>query len=70
MERNNQMPIDIAAVGYNKEYETLQVKFKNGVVYEYYDFPQEVLDQFIESEAPTEFYIKVIRDIYPFSRSV
>lgn len=70
MEKNNKMPIDITSVGYNEEYETLEVKFRNGVVYEYYDFPQEVLDEFVRSKTPKDFFTSVIRDFYPFSRTV
>ena len=68
MEHNSLTPIEIATVGYNEEYETVEIKFKNGAVYEYYDFPPEVVDNFVNAESLNEFFEAEIRRYYPFSR--
>lgn len=68
MEKSNKMATDIYSVGYDEDYATLEVQFRNGAVYEYYDFPAEVHKNFVTAESPKDFFTKAIRDIYPFSR--
>ena len=37
---------NVEAIGYDKESETLQVEFKNGGIYQYFDVPQHIFQEF------------------------
>ncbi len=68
MEHNSLTPIDIEAVGYNEEHKTVEIRFKNGAVYEYYDFPSDVVENFVNANSLNEFFEAKIRRVYAFSR--
>jgi hypothetical protein len=40
---------NIASVGYDAESLTLEVEFKKGAVYQYYDVPSSTYDEFLAS---------------------
>ena len=66
MEHNSLTPID--AVGYNEEHKTVENRFKNGAVYEYYDFPSEVVENLVNANSLNEFFEAETRRFFPFSR--
>jgi tyrosyl-tRNA synthetase len=47
----NRQPIEssmLAAIGYDEENQMLEVEFKNGEVYQYFEFPKEEYENFLE----------------------
>lgn len=70
MEMNNWTETDIRHIGYTKEHETLKLKFHNRAVYEYYEFPPEELDNFTNTDSQNEFFTRIIRRFYFYSRTV
>lgn len=58
----------IRSIGYDDQYRTLEIEFRNGAVYRYYDCPREVYDQLMRSASKTQFFEARIRDCLPFSR--
>ena len=53
---------NVFAIGYNEETGTLQVEFKNGSVYEYYEVPENVFVTFMNAESKGRF----IRNLYKY----
>lgn len=58
----------IRSIGYDDQSRTLEIEFRNGAVYQYYDCPREVYDQLMRSASKTRFFNARIRDSLPFSR--
>lgn len=58
----------LQSVGYNEQYQTLEVKFRNGAVYQYYNCPKRMYDELMNSASKDEFFDSRIRDRLPYSR--
>jgi hypothetical protein len=65
MERNTVSSSNLAEVGYEPESETLEVMFKHGGVYQYYNFPQFMYDRFLEAPSLGKFFNAEIKGKYP-----
>ena len=51
MERSPVSSSNIESVGYDSDSLTLEVEFKGGSVYQYYDVPSDVYENFISAES-------------------
>jgi len=58
----------LQSVGYNEEYQTLEVEFRNGAVYQYYNCPKLMYDELMNSPSKGQFFNSQIRDRFPYSR--
>jgi hypothetical protein len=68
MEREQVFSSTIISMGYDEASETLEVEFKNGGVYQYYNVPKSIYQQFIEAGSKGQFHHLYIKNGYPFSR--
>jgi len=68
MEREMVSSSTIVSVGYDQNAETLEIEFKNGSIYQYYNVPQAVYQQFMESSSKGQFHHAHIRNSFPCSR--
>jgi len=67
MEREPVSSSTILSVGYDQSSETLEIEFKNGI-YQYYNVPSAVHQQFMESSSKGQFLHFNIKNAYPCSR--
>jgi ribosomal protein S4 len=55
----------LASIGYDEENQTLEVEFKNGDVYQYFEFPREEYENFLEikdnEESSGKFFNKNVK---------
>ena len=58
----------LQSVGYNEQYETLEVEFQNGAVYQYYNCPKPIYDELMNSASKDQLFNLRIRDRLPYSR--
>lgn len=58
----------IISIGYDEPTETLEVEFLNGGIYQYYNVPPPIFEQFRLAPSKGQFLYAVIRNAYPFSR--
>ncbi len=58
----------IVAIGYDEPSQTLEVEFKTGAVYQYYNVTQALFDQFAQAGSKGQFLAYQIKNVYPFSR--
>lgn len=56
MERQPVSSSNLAAVGYDPSAETLEVEFKNGSIYQYYNVPQVIFDQLVAAPSPGTYF--------------
>jgi hypothetical protein len=68
MERQQVMSSTVLSIGYDEASETLEVEFARGGVYQYYNFPRPLFEQFMASDSKGQFLHVNIKDKFPFSR--
>ena len=68
MERDQVNSSTIMSIGYETGSETLEIEFKNGSIYQYYNVPQPVYQQLMESASKGQFHHTYIRNAFPYSR--
>ena len=68
MQRRATNPTSVYSAGYNERTQTFEVELQSGKVYQYYDLPQKVYEDFTQAKSKTLFYNEKIRDVYAFSR--
>jgi len=59
---------NIEAIGYIKETKELMVQFTSGVVYAYYDVPEEVYQDFLDAESKGKYLAEHIKDAYKYDK--
>lgn len=58
----------IVAIGYDEPSQTLEVEFKTGAVYQYYNVTIALFEQFKQANSKGRFLASEIKNIYPYSR--
>jgi uncharacterized protein len=67
----NRIPVDssnIADVGYDDTTMTLEVGFRNGTVYQYFDVPQTVYQEFMSADSKGTFLNANIKNNYRYTK--
>jgi hypothetical protein len=67
----NRMPVsssDVASVGYDPNTMTLEVEFKNGSVYQYFDFPETGYQELMRASSIGQFLHANIRNNYRYTK--
>lgn len=68
MEREQVSSSTIVSIGYDASSETLEIEFQNGGVYQYYNVPETIYQQLMESTSKGQFHHTYIRNAFPYSR--
>lgn len=68
MERYLVASSNLSSVGYDRGAQVLEVEFLNGSVYQYYNVPENMYDQIMQSTSKGKFLNTYIKNSYPFSR--
>jgi hypothetical protein len=58
----------VAAIGYDDDTETLEIKFVAGTVYRYRGVSQDVFEDFRQAPSKGAFFNRHIKDAYPFEQ--
>jgi len=56
----------ITEIGYNAEKKVLRVKFKNGAIYDYSDFPKKMYNDMLTSESVGKYFHSRVKSIFKF----
>lgn len=59
---------NVEAIGYDKESETLQVEFKNGGIYQYFDVPQHIFQESHNADSIGKYLAYNIKGNYRYSK--
>ena len=68
MDRELVASSNISSAGYDEAAETLEVEFNNGTIYQYYNVPAAMYEQFRQAGSKGQFLNTYIRNAYPYSR--
>ncbi len=59
---------NIRSIGYDKESTTLEVEFTSGDVYQYFNVPEHLYQQFLHASSPGQFLNDNIRYNYRYQK--
>ena len=59
---------NVARISYNKTNSTLEVEFHNGSIYQYFDVPQGVWENFKLAESKGQFIHNSLKGHYRYAR--
>ncbi len=68
MEREYVASSNVLSIGYDAAAQTLEVEFRNGSVYQYYNVPENIHEEFMRAPSKGQFINYQIKNAYPFSR--
>ncbi|MCC7713227.1 KTSC domain-containing protein [Janthinobacterium lividum] len=68
MERISVESSNVEAIGYDSESQTLEVEFKNGSVYQYFDVPEKIYEEFSAASTIGGYLASSIKGVYRYSR--
>ncbi len=68
MMRDSVASTTVTSIGYDEPTQTLEVEFKTGSVYQYYNVPAFLYEQLIQAPSKGQFLNTNIRNAYPYSR--
>ena len=67
----NRTPVSsssLAAIGYDRDLNTLEVEFRNGRCYQYYAVPPHLADGLMSATSKGSYLNRLIRDRFPVKR--
>lgn len=69
MERKPVDSSNISEVGYDGASQTLEIMFKDGKIYQYFDVPEHIYQGLINpSDTPGKFFHSNVRGVYRYAR--
>ncbi len=68
MKRRSLTSSSLASVGYDPDKRVLEIEFRDGQVYEYFDIPESLFTELLEAESSGRSFNVNIRDRFRFER--
>jgi len=68
MVRQEVSSTSIHAIGYDSQTKALEVEFKSGRVYRYFDVPPDIYEALMHSDSHGQYFNTNIRDTFKFDR--
>lgn len=68
MQRIGVSSSNLESVGYEDDASILEVEFKNGSIYQYYDVPRHVFDDLMAAGSHGIYFSREIRNRYSYSK--
>ena len=56
----------ISTIGYDKSESTLEIEFKNGMIYQYFDVPRKMHKKLVKASCVDHVLNTSIRNVYPY----
>lgn len=68
MERQKVESSNLASVGFDAKNEILEVEFKHGGVYQYFDVPENVFEELMNADSHGKYFSANIRNDYEYQK--
>lgn len=68
MDRQPVESTNIISAGYDAESQIMEIEFKNGGLYQYFDIPQHLFDEFLAAGSKGAFLSQTIKGNYRYVR--
>ena len=59
---------NIATIGYDKEAQILEIEFHHGAIYQYFDVPEKVYEELMNSAAKGSYFMNEIKSIFTYQK--
>lgn len=59
---------NVAAIGFDKDSQTLQVEFNSGAAYQYFDVPEAVYEGLLAAASVGQYLNQQVKGTYRYSR--
>ncbi|MFT4907566.1 MAG: hypothetical protein ACI978_001649 [Oleispira sp.] len=59
---------NVAEIGYDEESSTLQIEFKNGTIYQYFDVPDDLFEGLRTADSVGGYLAANIKGVYRYSK--
>jgi len=69
MNRDPVNSTSIAAIGYDEQTQTLEVEFRHGGIYQYFDVPARVHQELLAASSIGRYVAEQIKGAYRFARA-
>lgn len=69
MERKPVSSSNVESVGYDDDTQTLEVEFKNGALYQYFDVPENIYCGLLQADSVGGYLAENIKGVYRYSRA-
>ncbi len=69
MDRVQVSSSNLESVGYDEDSQTLEIEFKNGNIYQYFDVPSQIFDGIVNADSPGGYLADNIKGVYRYSRA-
>lgn len=66
MQRQPVSSSNIVSIGYDESSQILEVEFKSGGIYQYYNIPKDAHETFMSAGSKGRYFYKYIRERYKF----
>lgn len=70
MTRQRVSSTSIRSIGYDADHQILEIEFRNGGIYQYFDVPREEYEAVISAASIGKYYSKFIKPIFLKFRKV
>ena len=68
MEKTPVTSSNVASIGYDEDSSTLEIEFKNGATYQYFDVPENVFTELRDADSIGEYLAARIKGTYRYSK--
>lgn len=68
MERQNVESSNLASIGYDAKNEILEVEFKHGGIYQYFDVPENVYEELMNADSHGVYFSTNIRNDFEYQK--
>ncbi|NOT84350.1 MAG: KTSC domain-containing protein [Methylococcaceae bacterium] len=69
MEKVSVTSSNVESIGYDKDSQTLEIEFKNGTTYQYFDVPENVYNELEQADSVGGYLASRIKGTYRYSRA-
>lgn len=66
MERTAVSSSNISSIGYDQESNTLEVEFHSGAVYQYFDVPLNIYQEFMAADSKGQYFAQHIKGYFRY----
>jgi hypothetical protein len=68
MQRESVTSSNVESVGYDESSQTLEVEFKDGSVYQYYNVGSNIFEELMKSPSKGKFIAYQVKNAFPYTR--
>ena len=68
MIRQRVLSSNLKSVGYDDTENILEIEFKSGSIYQYFDVPREIYDELMRAQSKGKYFWRWIRDEFEYEK--